>query len=134
MHDPGTFEHESANCSHAVADDARSEPDCRFLLANERTFLAWQRTALGLLAASVGVVTIVPATSVPASRHIVGLILGGLAILTAGMGLRRWAQSDRAIRHSMPLPRQLGPAYLGLGVVIIGLVTLVLMVGAGVIG
>jgi putative membrane protein len=32
------------------------EPDYRFTLANERTFLAWERTALGLLAAAVAVV------------------------------------------------------------------------------
>ena len=29
-------------------------PDYRFSLANERTFLAWIRTALGFLAAGVG--------------------------------------------------------------------------------
>src|SRR3984893_15268857 len=36
---------------------AEGEPDYRFTLANERTFLAWQRTALGLLAAAVAVVS-----------------------------------------------------------------------------
>jgi putative membrane protein len=34
-----------------VADDTEPrEPDYRFIFANERTFLAWQRTSLGLLA------------------------------------------------------------------------------------
>ena len=41
---------------------AEGEPDYRFTLANERTFLAWQRTALGLLAAAVAVVQLVPET------------------------------------------------------------------------
>ncbi|WP_143342795.1 YidH family protein, partial [Crossiella equi] len=31
------------------------EPDPRFTLANERTFLAWIRTSLGLMAAGVAV-------------------------------------------------------------------------------
>jgi inner membrane protein YidH len=33
----------------------------------------------------------------------------------------------------MPLPRRLGPAYLGLGVVIVGLVAVVLVLGTPVI-
>ena len=38
-----------------VAADDGDEPDYRFTLANERTFLAWVRTALGLLAGGVAV-------------------------------------------------------------------------------
>jgi uncharacterized membrane protein YidH (DUF202 family) len=33
-----------------MADDGGREPDHRFTLANERTFLAWMRTSLALLA------------------------------------------------------------------------------------
>jgi putative membrane protein len=36
------------------------EPDYRFTLANERTFLAWIRTSLALLAGGVAVVQLVP--------------------------------------------------------------------------
>ena len=35
-------------------------PDYRFSLANERTFLAWIRTALGFLAAGVGLDQLAP--------------------------------------------------------------------------
>ena len=45
--------------SAAPDADPEFEPDYRFTLANERTFLAWQRTALGLLAAAVAVVQLV---------------------------------------------------------------------------
>ena len=45
------------------------EPDYRFTLANERTFLAWQRTALGLLAAAVAVIQFVPSLSVPGALY-----------------------------------------------------------------
>lgn len=33
-------------------------PDYRFSLANERTFLAWIRTALGFLAAGLGLINL----------------------------------------------------------------------------
>ena len=45
------------------------EPDYRFTLANERTFLAWQRTALGLLAAAVALVQLVPELTIPGARR-----------------------------------------------------------------
>ena len=104
------------------------EPDYRFTLANERTFLAWQRTALGLLAAAVAVVQLVPELSIAGARHVLGIILAFLAILTAGMGILRWAQVDRAMRRDLPLPRHPTPVYLGIGLVVIGLLTVGLVV------
>ncbi len=44
-----------------VDDDHEREPDYRFTLANERTFLAWLRTSLSLLAAGIAVVQLIPA-------------------------------------------------------------------------
>jgi putative membrane protein len=104
------------------------EPDYRFTLANERTFLAWERTALGLLAAAVAVVQLVPELAIPGARHILGVLLAVLATLTAGVGLLRWTQFDRAIRSGMPLPRHPTPTYLGVGLIVIGLVTLGLLI------
>src|ERR1700694_2324571 len=100
------------------------EPDYRFSLANERTFLAWERTALGLLAAAVAVVQLVPELTIPGARHILGVLLAVLATLTAGVGLLRWQQVDRAIRSGMPLPRRPPPAYLAVVLVVVGLITL----------
>lgn len=37
-----------------------TEPDYRFTLANERTFLAWIRTALALIAGGVAVAQLLP--------------------------------------------------------------------------
>ncbi|OBA71706.1 hypothetical protein A5641_10345 [Mycobacterium sp. 1554424.7] len=121
---------------HSAPDDADAgvEPDYRFTLANERTYLAWQRTALGLLAAAVAVVQLMPELRVAAARHVLPALLALLAILTAGMGLRRWAQVDRAIRRSMPLPRGPAPLYLGLGLAMLGLLTLLLTIVAAVNG
>ncbi len=110
------------------------EPDYRFTLANERTFLAWQRTALGLLAAAVAVVQLVPELSIAGARHVLGIILALLAILTAGMGILRWQQVDRAMRRDLPLPRHPTPVYLGIGLMVIGLLTLGLVVVKAVAG
>jgi len=110
------------------------EPDYRFTLANERTFLAWQRTALGLLAAAVAVVQLVPELSIAGARHVLGIVLGSLAILTAGMGILRWQQVDRAMRRDLPLPRHPTPIYLGVGLALVGLLTLGLVVLKAVAG
>ncbi|MGB6454192.1 MAG: DUF202 domain-containing protein, partial [Streptosporangiaceae bacterium] len=40
----------------APDESAETEPDARFTLANQRTFLAWSRTALALVAAGLGIV------------------------------------------------------------------------------
>jgi putative membrane protein len=111
-----------------------TEPDYRFTLANERTFLAWQRTALGLLAAAVAVVQLVPELSVAGARHVLGVVLALLAILTAGMGILRWQQVEKAMRRNQPLPRHPTPVYLGIGLVLVGLLTLGLVVVKAVSG
>jgi putative membrane protein len=117
-----------------VEDTEEPEPDYRFTLANERTFLAWQRTALGLLAAAVALVQLVPELTVPGARRALGIGLALLATLTSGMGLLRWRQADRAMRRGEPLPRQPTPAYLALGLIVVGLVALGLVIAKAVIG
>jgi putative membrane protein len=114
--------------------DAEIEPDYRFTLANERTFLAWQRTALGLLAASVAIVRLVPDLTITGTRQVLGILLAMLATITAGAGVRRWRQVDRAVRRGTLLPRQSTPAYLGIGLVVIGLLTLALAISKAVGG
>lgn len=116
-----------------MADDSNDtatdvEPDYRFTLANERTFLAWQRTALGLLAAAVALVQLVPELTIPGARQVLGVVLAILAILTSGMGLLRWQQADRAMRRHLPLPRHPTPGYLAVGLCVVGVVALALVV------
>jgi putative membrane protein len=110
------------------------EPDYRFTLANERTFLAWQRTALGLLAAAVALVQLVPELTIHGARHALGVLLAALAILTSGMGLLRWHQADRAMRRGLPLPRHPTPAYLALGLIVVGIIALGLVIAKVVMG
>jgi putative membrane protein len=110
------------------------EPDYRFTFANERTFLSWQRTALGLLAAAVALVQLVPELAVPGARRLLAVGLAVLATLTSGMGLLRWQQADRAIRSGDPLPRHPSPAYLAVGLSLVGLIALALIIAKAVSG
>jgi len=117
-----------------AGEDDAPEVDYRFTLANERTFLAWQRTALGLLAAAVAVIQFVPQFGIPGARHLLGLMLGLLATLTAAIGLWRWRQVDRAMRDGRPLPRHPTPAYLAAGLIVIGLLATALVIAGLVSG
>ena len=124
----------TAGGERGAENAADTEPDYRFTLANERTFLAWQRTSLGLLAAAVALVQLVPELAVPGARRLLGVGLAVLAIGTSGMGLLRWQQADRAMRHGDPLPRQPSPAYLAVGLLVVGLIALGLVIAKVVMG
>lgn len=51
------------------------EPDPRFTFANERTFLAWVRTALALVAGGIGLEAFVPPLAVPGLRQALAVVL-----------------------------------------------------------
>ncbi len=79
------------------------EPDPRFSLANERTFLAWIRTALALVAGAAAV----DALPLPLPGTVQHLLAGALALaglLTAGAAWRGWARTERAMREGQSLP------------------------------
>lgn len=94
-------------------------PDYRFSLANERTFLAWVRTSLALLAGGVAVVQIVPDFAFAGARHLLGIILILLAIVIAGTSYARWERRERAIRLGEPLPRSVLPRVVGVGLAVV---------------
>ncbi len=52
---------------------AETEPDVRFTYANERTFLAWNRTALALIATGVAATQLLPRFHVTWGRRLLGL-------------------------------------------------------------
>ena len=78
------------------------EPDVRFLLANERTFLAWQRTAVGLVAAALAVLHLFEPT--PTMKGL-GLLLLATAVLAAVGGWLRYRRADAAIRAGVSFDR-----------------------------
>lgn len=103
------------------------DPDYRFSLANERTLLAWIRTSLAMLAGGVAVIEVVPQLSIPGGRHVLGIPLVLLSIVTSLSAYRHWAQTERALRLKQPLPPSPLPRVLGLGVGVISFVALVLI-------
>ena len=79
-----------------------TEPDPRFSLANERTFLAWIRTALALVAGGVGVHALhlqIP-EQLGEVTAIVLIVMGIAAAVQAFVG---WARNERAMREGRPL-------------------------------
>jgi putative membrane protein len=82
------------------------EPDYRFTLANERTFLAWIRTALALIAGGVAVVHLVPAFGIPGVRHALSLLLTAGGGLLAALAVRRCEYKPR--HAEMPTCHQPG--------------------------
>lgn len=94
-----------------TSPDAAVHPDYRFTLANERTFLAWLRTGLAVVAGGVAVASYTPDLGVPwAGRAVaIALVLTGLG--TALAGYRRWRSNEQAIKDDGPLPANwLAPA------------------------
>lgn len=103
-----------------VYDDGQ-EPDYRFSFANERTFLAWIRTSLALLAAGVAldVVDLSFSDGVQRGLTVLLAVLGMVSALAAWV---RWAMAERAIRRSEPLPTFGLGALVTLVMVVVGLV------------
>lgn len=101
-----------------------AEPDARFSLANERTFLAWVRTALALLAGGVAL----EALELPVEPHlrlaasVVLLVLGVAAPVQAWFG---WARAERALRERRPLPAPVMSGPLAVGVALAGVLVLI---------
>ncbi len=57
-------------------DEGKGQPvDVRFSYANERTFLAWNRTALALIATGVAATQLLPKFDVTFGRRLLGLPL-----------------------------------------------------------
>jgi putative membrane protein len=92
---------------------APTEPDARFTLANERTFLAWNRTALALVVAGLGIVQLLPPfPGVPWGRHVLGLPLIALGAAVSVISYGEWRRTQAALRRGAPLPRSLLPRVL----------------------
>lgn len=101
------------------------EPDYRFTLANERTFLAWIRTALALAAGGLGVISLLPDLT---GSEVLGVMLLGLSFATAATAYRRWALNESAMRLGAPLPVSRIPQVMGVSTAAIAVTAAVLFV------
>src|SRR5271157_3913445 len=101
--------------SKAPEPESGDEPDVRFTFANERTFLAWNRTALALIATGVAATALLPRLDVGWGRRLLGLPLIVLGAVVAAESLRHWRACQRAMRRGRPLPRSPMPVILAVG-------------------
>ena len=96
------------------------EPDPRFSLANERTFLAWIRTSLALIAAGVALEALQLPIRADFRRYSAGvfIVLGLIVPVHAWIN---WMRTERAMRRHRPLPAPALSALMSVGVVAAGL-------------
>jgi putative membrane protein len=106
------------------------DPDPRFSFANERTFLAWVRTALALMAGGIGLEAFAPDLAVPGLRQVLAALLVLAGIATSAMAFRRWLRSELAIRERRPLPAPTVAPWLSYGVAAVALAVFVFVVVA----
>ena len=100
------------------------DPDPRFSLANERTFLAWIRTAVALIAGGIALEALrVDLSSGMRTALAVTLVATGGAMTVAA--LRRWHQVDRAIQDNRPAPPFPGLWVLSLVMVLVSVALIV---------
>ncbi|KKK07841.1 YidH family protein [Micromonospora sp. HK10] len=99
-------------------------PDYRFSLANERTFLAWLRTGLALIAGGLAAAQFLPQLALEHLREVIAVTLLLLGAAVAIRAVDHWARTERAIRLGEELPASRFPAILAL-VVALGALLLV---------
>jgi putative membrane protein len=119
---------ESARPDDGAGRDDGTEPDARFTFANERTFLAWNRTALALVVAGLAIAQLLPPfPGIPWGRHLLAVPLIALGAILAVAGYLEWRRNQRALRHGQPLPRSLLPRLLAASIATMAAVAAVLI-------
>ena len=105
-----------------------TEPDPRFTFANERTFLAWSRTALAMVVAGLGIVQLLPPfPGVPFGRHLLGVPLIVLGAVLAVVAYVEWIRNERALRRKEPLPRSVLPWLLAAMITVMAVISAVVL-------
>lgn len=105
-------------------------PDYRFSLANERTFLAWVRTAIAFLAAGIGLDQLTPNIAPPVIRETIALILCLCAGCIAIYAYLRWMSTEKAMRLKQDLPYSSSLKIITTVLVLAAIVMFILMIHA----
>ena len=100
-----------------------TEPDPRFTLANERTFLAWIRTALALIAGGIALEALALPLQ-PTLRLAASIILLLLGLMVPVFSWYTWATVERALRRGSPLPGSTVALPVALGVAAVAVLVL----------
>jgi putative membrane protein len=113
-----------------IPDDDR-EPDVRFSYANERTFLAWIRTSLGLVTAGLAITQLLPPFHLAGGRRLIGMPLIALGVVVALYSFRNWRENEQAMRAGRALPKSILPQVSAAVVSIVAIIGLVLVIWGG---
>ena len=104
----------------------------RFSYANERTFLAWIRTALALVAAGLAIVQLLPPfPGIRWGRHAIGVPLILLGAVVAVTSYLEWNANQRALRRGEPLRRSRLPQLLAVIIALVALAAAALALVSG---
>jgi len=102
------------------------EPDYRFTLANERTFLAWIRTSLALLAGGIALHALSESLT-ETTRTVLAVAAVGLSLALTVSSYVRWRQVQEAMRRGVPLPHPWAVPLLATGVAIVAAVVAIVL-------
>ena len=97
-----------------------SEPDPRFSMANERTALAWVRTALAMVAGGIGLISVARYTG---EQSLSRALAAALSVVGAGLAISAvtgWRGREVAMRTGVPLPAPAALPWVAGIVVILG--------------
>lgn len=100
------------------------EPDPRFTLANERTFLAWTRTSLAFLAGGIALEALAVPGIEPRLRTVAAAVVIVMSMAISLGAAVRWVRIERAMRRAQPLPAPAIAPVLGIGIFIAAVVVL----------
>lgn len=98
------------------SQDPATPLDYRFSLANERTFLAWIRTSLGLLAGGVAVQTLAEQFATSGFRRAIAAACAALAVVIAAVAYGQWKRVEAAMNRGEHLPGSALVPVLAVGV------------------
>jgi putative membrane protein len=119
--------------ANAPLREVGDEPDPRFTFANERTFLAWNRTALALIAGGIALAEVVK-FDVHWLRLVLGLPLIVLGAVLAIASLRNWDLNERCLRMALPLPYPRTPRLLAYGIGVVSVATAIVVIVDAIVG
>ena len=103
------------------------EPDPRFSMANERTALAWVRTALAVVAAGIGLTTVTRLASLPRLLDVLAALMCALGAAVAVAAVLGWHRRELALRLGRPLPAPVALPWLAAVLVVLSAVLAVVV-------
>jgi inner membrane protein YidH len=104
------------------------DPDPRFTMANERTFLAWNRTALAFIGGGLAVEQLLDAGR--AGRLLVSIPLIVLGGVVGVAGYWRWRANEDAMKEGRPVGESRMPKLLAGAFVLLALAALALVLAS----